>query len=115
MSTNQVWGQEPKLAAFQETALVVYDQQLSNNVTASISLQSTSNQEIRIPTYLINKIQENDQVIAIIVSNEKECVLGVSNDQGCVIVNIHSGGIEGEDLEIQEIQEEVKKNRRQVY
>ena len=95
VSATQIWAQEPKLAAFQENAQVIFDQQISNNVTAAISLQSSNNQEIRIPTYLINKIQENEKIVAVEVSNEKTCVLGVPPDLGCVKVNISTQGIEG--------------------
>jgi len=50
--------ESPQLATFQETAQILIDKQISNNVTASITLQSTSNQEIRIPSELEQKILE---------------------------------------------------------
>jgi hypothetical protein len=37
-SSAQVYAQEPKLATFQETAQLIIDQSISNNVTAAISL-----------------------------------------------------------------------------
>ena len=52
--------QSPQLATFQETAQILIDKQISNNVTASITLQSTSNQEIRIPVELEQQIRENE-------------------------------------------------------
>jgi len=73
----EVYAQQPQLATFQETAQVFIDQQLSNNVTASITLQSTSNQEIQIPSELEQKIRENERIIAIVLTSEKQCVLGV--------------------------------------
>ncbi|MCH7649496.1 MAG: hypothetical protein IIA83_12945, partial [Thaumarchaeota archaeon] len=82
-----VHAQEVKLAAFQETAQVFFDQQISQNVTASITLQSTSNQEIRIPSELEQKIRENGRIIAVILTNVDQCVLGVQDD-ACILINI---------------------------
>ena len=82
-----VHAQEVKLATFQETAQVFFDQLISGNVTASITLQSTSNQEIRIPSELEQKIRENERIIAVILTNEEQCVLGVQYD-ACILINI---------------------------
>ena len=99
-------AQEPQLATFQETALVFIDQKISNNVTASITLQSTSNQEIRVPSDLEKKIRENERIVAIIVTNEEQCVLGVV-DESCIMINIHRGGIEGGVSKIQDTAREI--------
>ena len=56
-SFSEIYAQDPQLATFQESAQILIDQRISNNVTASITLQTTSNQEIRIPTELVNKIE----------------------------------------------------------
>ncbi len=80
-------AQEVKLATFQETAQVFFDQQISQSVTASITLQSTSNQEIRIPSELEQKIRENGRIIAVILTNQDQCVLGVQDD-ACILINI---------------------------
>ena len=98
---SEIYAKEPKLATFQETAQILIDQSLSNNVTASITLQTTSNQEIRIPTDLANKIQETDRVVAVIVTSEEQCVLGV-RDESCIMINISWEGIEGGIFEIQD-------------
>ena len=82
-----VHAQEVKLATFQETAQVFFDQLISGNVTASITLQSTSNQEIRIPSELEQKIRENERIIAVILTNEEQCILGVQDD-ACILINI---------------------------
>ncbi len=79
--------QSPQLSTFQETAQILIDKQISNNVTASITLQSTSNQEIRIPSELEQKIRENERIIAIVLTSEKQCVLGVQ-DESCIMINI---------------------------
>ncbi len=86
-SQNEVEGQEPKLATFQEISQVIIDKQLSNNVTAAITLQSSSNQEIRIPTELLKNIHDFERVLSVIITNDEQCVLGVSIDEACVMIN----------------------------
>ena len=88
-SQNEAEGQEPKLATFQEISQVIIDKQFSNNVTAAITLQSSSNQEIRIPTELLKSIQDSERVLAVIITNEEQCVLGVGfhEEEGCVMIN----------------------------
>ena len=93
-SSAQVYAQEPKLATFQETAQLIIDQSISNNVTAAISLQSTSNQEIRVPIELAKKIQETERVLAVIITSEEQCVLGVQ-DESCIMISMSVEGIEG--------------------
>jgi len=100
-SFSEIYAQDPQLATFQETAQILIDQSISNNVTASITLQSTSNQEIRIPTELANKIQETDRLVAVIVTSEEQCVLGVQ-DESCIMINISKEGIEGGIFAIQD-------------
>jgi hypothetical protein len=97
----EVSAQDPKLATFQETAQIIIDKSISNNVTAAISLQSTSNQEIRIPVELSNKIQDTERVIAVIITSEEQCVLGVQNES-CIMINWSREGIEGGIFAIQD-------------
>ena len=52
ITTDFAHSQEMSHATFQETAQVIYDKSISQNVTASITLQSTSIQEIKIPASL---------------------------------------------------------------
>ncbi len=96
-SQNEAEGQEQKLATFQEISQVIIDKQFSNNVTASITLQSSSNQEIRIPTELLKSIHDSERVLAVIITNEEQCVLGVSIDEACVMINFSGEGVEGEE------------------
>jgi len=100
-SQNEAEGQEPKLATFQEISQVIIDKQFSNNVTAAITLQSSSNQEIRIPTELLKNIQDSERVLAVIITNEEQCVLGVGfyEEEGCVMINFSGEGIEPEEGE----------------
>ena len=102
LSYSEAQAQDPQLATFQETAQLFIDQSISNNVTASIALQTTSNQEIRVPTDLAKKIQETNRLVAVIVTSEEHCVLGVFSDESCIMINISREGIEGGIFAIQD-------------
>lgn len=104
-SFGQAFAQEIGLATFQENAQVIIDKSLSKNVTASITLQSTSNQEMQIPSALEQKIRENDRVIAVILTNEENCVLGVFAES-CIMINVNR---DFEFNNIVEIQEDAKR------
>ena len=105
-SASYTFAQEPQLATFQESAQIIVDQTISKNITASITLQSTSIQEIRIPADLENKIRNTDKVVAIILTNEESCVLGVL-DESCIMINISREGIEGGIIAIQDLGKEI--------
>ena len=87
ISTNNAYSQEVSLATFQETAQIIVDKSISQNVTASITLQSTSIQEIKIPVELEQRIREDVRIKAIILTNQNQCVLGVV-DQSCIMINV---------------------------
>ena len=105
-SYSEVIAQDPRLATFQETAQIIIDKRISNNVTAAISLQSTSNQEIRIPIELSKKIQDTERVLAVIITSEEQCVLGVKNDS-CIMINLSREGIKGGIKAIQDAGREI--------
>lgn len=105
-ATDYAFAQKPQLATFQEISQVIVDQKLSNNVTASITLQTTSNQEIRIPTELEKKILDAENLIAVVVTSEERCVLGVEFDS-CILINISRERIEGGITAIQDKAKEV--------
>lgn len=98
--SSQAYAQEPKLATYQESAQVIIDGSISNNVTASITLQSTSNQEILIPTELEEKIRNTERLTAIVITNEEQCIIGVIN-QSCIMINFEREGLKG-IIEIQD-------------
>lgn len=87
ISITSADAQEVQLATFQEMAQIVIDTSVSNNVTASITLQSTSNQEIKIPSELEKRILDNEKIIALVVTNEESCILGVFEDS-CILINV---------------------------
>ena len=98
------YAEQPRLATFHETATILVDQKLSNNVTASISLQTTSLQEFQIPKELDAKIHNDTNIIAVIITNEDQCVLGVQ-DKVCVMINVKR--LDGEGP-IQDAQQKAK-------
>lgn len=86
ISVGYAFAEEPHLATYHEVASVIVDQRLSNNVTASVSLQTTSIQEFLIPPDLDLKIRSDANITAVLITNEDQCVLGV-DDQICIMIN----------------------------
>ena len=87
IGVNFGYAQDMRLATFQETAQVIVDRSISQNVTASVTLQSTSIQELRIPAELEQRIREDGRVQSIIVTNQNQCILGVV-DEVCILINV---------------------------
>jgi hypothetical protein len=87
IGVNFGYAQDMRLATFQETAQVIVDRSISQNVTASITLQSTSIQELRIPAELEQRIREDGRVQSVIVTNQNQCILGVV-DEACILINV---------------------------
>lgn len=85
---NSSYAQEPQLATFQETAQILFDKQISKNVTASVTLQSTSNQEMNVPSELERRILDNPHINSIVLTNEEQCVLGVVKES-CIMINVN--------------------------
>jgi hypothetical protein len=100
ITTNYAYSQEASLATFQETAQVIVDKSRSQDVTASITLQTTSIQEMKISPDLEKKIRENERISSIIITNQEECILGVVNES-CVIINVKRDPLDKE-IEIQD-------------
>lgn len=100
VSVNYSYSQEMSLATFQETAQIIIDKSISQNVTASITLQSTSIQEIKIPAELEQRIRENGNISAVTITNQNQCVLGVS-DESCILINVKRNPEDKNFLQIQ--------------
>jgi len=103
-TANFAYSQEMSHATFQETAQIVIDKSISQNVTASITLQTTSIQEIKIPAELEQKIREDIRIKAIIFTNQDQCILGVI-DKSCIMINVARNP---DDKGIRAIQDSVK-------
>ena len=89
-------GQMFEKATFQESALLIYDQQYSNSVIISVGLETTDNQEIKFTDELIQKISNNDKIRAIVFTNAGECVIGVTSDEQCIMINFNYQQLKGD-------------------
>jgi hypothetical protein len=87
ITTNYGYSQEVGLATFQETAQVIVDKSRTQDVTASITLQTTSIQEMKISSDLEKKIREDDRITSIMITNQQQCILGVV-DESCILINV---------------------------
>ena len=87
LGNNMAYSQEPGLATYQEIAQIIVDKTISQDVISSITLQSTSVQELQLPAELEQRIREDVRIEAIILTNEKQCVLGVT-DEACIMINV---------------------------
>ena len=101
ISGNHAYSQEIGLSTFQESAQVIIDNKISQEIITSITLLSSNIQEIKIPIELEQKIRDNKRIQAIVVTNENNCVLGVT-DKSCILINIER---DPEDLGINAIQD----------
>ena len=89
-------GQMFEKATFQESALVIYDQQYSNSVIMSIGLETTDNQEIKFTDELIQKINDNEKIRAVVFTNAGECVIGVTSEEQCIMINFDYQQLKGD-------------------
>ena len=87
ISSNYAYSQEISLATFQENIQIIVDKSISEKITAAVTLQSTSIQEIKIPAELEQRIRDNERIKAVILTNQDQCVLGVQN-QSCIMINV---------------------------
>jgi len=106
ISANYAYSQEVSLATFQETAQIIIDKSISQKITASITLQSTSIQEIKIPAELEQKIREDKRIKAIILTNQDQCILGVVN-QSCILINVERNPADKGIIAIQDSTKEI--------
>lgn len=107
-TTNFVYSQEISHATFQESAQIIIDKSISQNVTASITLQSTNIQEIKIPAELEKKIREDSRIKAIIFTNQYQCILGVV-DESCIMINVIRNPNDKGIIAIQDSTKEISK------
>ena len=73
--------------AFQETAQLLVDRAVDGDVTASITLQTVSGQDVLVPPGLASDIMADPRVLSAVLTNRDGCgVLGVEG-RACVLVN----------------------------
>ena len=83
-------------ATFQETATILYDQKFSNSVISSIGFETTNNEEIRFSNEVIQKINDNEKIKAVIFTNAGECVIGVTTEEQCIMINFNYQQLKGD-------------------
>ena len=86
ISLNYVYSQDASLATFQETAQVIIDKR-TQEVSSSITLQTTSIQEMKIPSDLEERIRADPMIKSVVITNEDQCILGVVDDS-CILINV---------------------------
>ena len=79
-------AQEIDYAHYVESVQVVVDEGLGE-VSASVVLQSTNTDDIRLPESLERDLRENERIIAALFTDADTCILGVV-EEACVIVNM---------------------------
>jgi hypothetical protein len=87
ISSSYAYSEEIKLATFHENIQIIIDSSITQNTTASVSLQSTSTEEIRIPAELEEKLREDKRIKSVMITNESNCIIGV-NDEICIMINV---------------------------
>ena len=100
-------AQQFEKATFQENATVIYDQKFSGSIIASIGFETTSNNEIRFPNEIIEKINSNEKINSVVFTNAGECVIGVTTEQQCIMINFNYEELKG-DGGIRMVQESAK-------
>ena len=89
-------AQQFEKATFQETATIIYDQKISGSIITSVGFETTNNDEIRFPNELIEKINSNQKIIAVVFTNAGECVIGVTSEQQCIMINFNYEELKGD-------------------
>jgi len=89
-------AQQFEKATFQETAMTIYDQKYSKSTIISIGFETTSNDEIKFPNDVIEKIRSNEKIRSIVFTNAGECVIGVTADQQCIMINFNYEELKGD-------------------
>ena len=100
-------AQQFEKATFQENATIIYDQKLSKSVIISVGFETTDNTEIRFSDSVIDKINSNERIRAVVFTNAGQCVIGVTSEQQCIMINFDYESIKG-DGGIRMVQESAK-------
>ena len=82
---------------FHEVAHLIINATQGGDITASVTLQSTSTNDIQIGQELASRISADERIAYISLTNEYSCILGVNN-QSCIIVSVLRDG-EWNDIE----------------
>jgi hypothetical protein len=100
-------------ATFQESAIIIFDQKFSESIIASIGFETTDNNEIRFSEETIQKINNNEKIRSIVITNVGQCVIGVTEDEQCVLVNFDYQQLKG-DGGIRQVQDSAKEMSKEL-
>ena len=89
-------AQQFEKATYQESATVIYDQKFSESVIISIGFETTSNDEMRFSDEMIEKINSNEKIRAVVFTNAGECVIGITSEQQCIMINFSYEELKGD-------------------
>jgi len=106
-------AQQLEKATFQESATVIYDQKFSKSVIISVGFETTSNEEIRFPDEVIEKINANEKIRSIVFTNVGECVIGITTEQQCIMINFGYEELRG-DGGIRMVQDSAREMSEQI-
>ena len=100
-------------STFQESAIIIFDQKFSESIIASIGFETTDNNEIRFSEETIQKINNNEKIRSIVITNVGQCVIGVTEDEQCVLVNFDYQQLKG-DGGIRQVQDSAKEMSKEL-
>jgi hypothetical protein len=106
-------GQIFEKATFQEVMTVIYDQKISNSIITSIGFETIDNKEIRFPDELIKKINDNEDIRAVVITNAGNCVIGVTSEEQCIMINFDYQQLKG-DGGIRTVQDSAKEISKEI-
>lgn len=89
--TISTYAQNTDNIPFHEIARIIVNATETPNAIASVTLQSTSIEDMTIDPELANRITTDERIAYIALDNKGTCVLGV-NDESCILVSILRSG-----------------------
>ncbi|MDA7952985.1 MAG: hypothetical protein MPI95_02355 [Nitrosopumilus sp.] len=84
VSLSPALAQEAGRSTYQEIATVIYEPE---RTIASVTLQTTSPLEIRLPGDLLRRLAADPRVVSVVATNADPCVPG-ADGRSCVLVNV---------------------------
>lgn len=91
-ATSEAQEDDPTL---REVAQVLVNAAGTGNTTVSVTLQSTSTADIRLPDALAGRIGSDDRLAYVALTNEGSCVPGVMAESCIVVSTLRSGEWDG--------------------
>jgi hypothetical protein len=77
-SVIPAYAQQPQLATYRESAHILVDDVSQNTTSAFITLSTSSNLEMRVPTDVSNAISDTQNITSVRITNAPNCALGLT-------------------------------------